>query len=95
MCFLSAHNANLVMPFSPNPYARTFPLPAALATKLQHGSLKTFTNRRMFMETKESLTPTIIHVKGSELPPALAERAGVAPDQTVWVTVSTENPSPK
>ena len=48
------------------------------------------------METKESITtPAVFHVKGSELPPTLAQRAGVSPDQSVWITVSTEDPSPK
>jgi predicted DNA-binding protein (MmcQ/YjbR family) len=48
------------------------------------------------METKEStIKPTTLNVKGSELPAELARRAGVSPDQSVWITVSTENPSPK
>jgi len=48
------------------------------------------------MDKKESIiTPTIMHVKGSELPAELARRAGISPDQSVWITISTENPSPK
>ncbi len=48
------------------------------------------------METKESsITPTTMNVKGSELPAELAQRTGVSPDQSVWITISPENPSPK
>ena len=48
------------------------------------------------MEMKEStITPTTMNVKGSELPAELARRAGVSPDQSVWITISIDNPSPK
>ena len=48
------------------------------------------------METKEStVKPTIMNVKGSELPAELARRAGVSPDQSVWITVTTGDLSPK
>ncbi len=48
------------------------------------------------METKEStIIPTTVNIKGSELPAELARHAGVSPDQFVWVTISTDNPSPK
>ena len=48
------------------------------------------------METKElPITPISMYVKGSELPAELARRAGVSPDQSVWLTISTDSPSPK
>ena len=48
------------------------------------------------METKEPIIkPTTLHIKGSELPAELARRAGVSPEQSVWVTISADSPEPK